>query len=253
MKIFGHELDNVLWKLGFARRLNSGSKSADLRAQVLNGLISKYSYDRYLEVGLYFGKTFEAVSANVKYGVDPSPRFSMRNLPSNCVVSNATSDEFFSNYCDESFDLIFVDGLHESGQCQRDFLNSLRFLREGGVVVLDDVWPHDKYSALPDQHEAFRLRREETGVVNRQWQGDVFRVLMWCISSYGSLECDLVGEPGAAVAVLRPNRETEHIEQMGSNSAIEPVPEYLYSDFLDWVKQKFPEGPISVKEFQSKA
>ncbi|KAH8061302.1 methyltransferase domain-containing protein [Aureococcus anophagefferens] len=52
----------------------------------------------------------------------------------------ATSDEFFAT-CGRTFDLIFVDGLHESAQVVRDAANALRILNPGGTLLFHDCKP----------------------------------------------------------------------------------------------------------------
>ena len=39
------------------------------------------------------------------------------------------------------FDVIFIDGLHEYEQCQRDCLNSMKFLNDGGIILFHDFLP----------------------------------------------------------------------------------------------------------------
>ena len=51
-----------------------------------------------------------------------------------------TSNDFFSNNF-QSFDLIFVDGDHSSGQVKKDINNSWKILNNGGYLILDDyLW-----------------------------------------------------------------------------------------------------------------
>ena len=52
-----------------------------------------------------------------------------------------TSDEYFANACDKTFDLVFVDGLHEANQVLRDVENALKVLRPDGTIVLHDCDP----------------------------------------------------------------------------------------------------------------
>ena len=51
-----------------------------------------------------------------------------------------TSDEFFSQN-KETFDLIFIDGLHIHEQVLKDIDNSLNVLNENGVILLHDCLP----------------------------------------------------------------------------------------------------------------
>ena len=51
-----------------------------------------------------------------------------------------TSDEFFKNNND-TFDLIFIDGLHQYDQVKKDVYNALKFLNKNGVILLHDCMP----------------------------------------------------------------------------------------------------------------
>ena len=74
-----------------------------------------------------------------------------------------TSDDFFSKLeqglldksPDYKWDLIFIDGLHLSYQVEKDVLNSLNHLSEGGVIVLHDCDPfmyEDNYTRLVEDY-----------------------------------------------------------------------------------------------------
>lgn len=101
------------------------------RYDILKELIKKRKYKKYLEIGVRAGETFNKIDID-KIGVDP-----------NCSVPGIilkTSDEFFkSNKL--TFDLIFIDGLHEKNQVLKDIENSLKFLNKGGVIVCHDLNP----------------------------------------------------------------------------------------------------------------
>lgn len=110
------------------------------------------------------------------------------------VVRTQTSDQFFANLSKAVlFDVIFVDGLHTAEQTYRDLMNSLNHLSNSGVILLDDVWPNDVWSALPDQSEALRLRRQ-AGSSDLSWHGDVFKVMLAVQEEHKELEFLIVGE-----------------------------------------------------------
>jgi hypothetical protein len=135
--------------------------------------------NRYLEIGVQYGLTFEAVMANKKIGVDPNPLFHNLRSPRKSYLARCTSDVFFSR-CPKSkkWDFIFVDGLHTFEQTWNDFLNSTKHLKMNGIILLDDTVPCDKYSAIPDQLKCYELRLRETGSNELTWQGDVFKVIL---------------------------------------------------------------------------
>jgi hypothetical protein len=50
----------------------------------------------------------------------------------NTVFHQETSDNYFTNQRNnDKFDLIFLDGFHESKQTFRDFINSINFICNG--------------------------------------------------------------------------------------------------------------------------
>lgn len=254
MKILGHEWSNILWKFGWKRRLrHEPTRAGDsIRSKVINFLLEPFEESAYLEIGLYFGFTFERIVAVRKLGVDPKPRFRVSKLPEAVEVIAESSDLFFEQLDSKiSFNVAFVDGLHESQQCRRDVLNAISRVSEGGFVVVDDVWPSDKFSSLPDQRLAFQKRKSEIGVRSRQWHGDVFRVIMWLMEECPSIPLVIVGEPGEAVAVVEVTRltldrfvRTEYFE----NSL--PM-HWTYSDFLSWIESSQAPPLLSWDEFQS--
>ena len=103
------------------------------RWDILNAAIQKNGYKNYLEIGLDSGICRDNVHIENKTTVDPS------NV---CVVPthNMTSDDFFAQNKD-SFDIIFIDGLHEAGQVLKDINNALDCLNSGGSVFCHDMLP----------------------------------------------------------------------------------------------------------------
>jgi len=52
-----------------------------------------------------------------------------------------TSDAFFAENR-ETFDIVFIDGLHTHDQVQRDIVNALACLRVGGLIFCHDLLPN---------------------------------------------------------------------------------------------------------------
>jgi SAM-dependent methyltransferase len=109
------------------------------RGTVLALLADKMKYKHYLEIGTAQNEIFVPAHAmfEVAVGVDPVRGGSIR----------MTSDEFFAqnrngSHLQQTFDLIFVDGLHEANQVYRDVMNALSVLNEGGTIVMHDCNPH---------------------------------------------------------------------------------------------------------------
>jgi hypothetical protein len=104
------------------------------RYDIINTLIKKNNYKKYLEIGIQEGICFRHVNCEYKVGVDPA-------LDSSATFK-ITSDEFFKNLNkNEKFDIIFIDGLHTSEQVDKDIENSLNVLNENGVILLHDCNP----------------------------------------------------------------------------------------------------------------
>ena len=72
-----------------------------------------------------------------------------------------TSDEFFLQN-QEKFDVIFIDGLHEAYQVEKDINNSLEALNDNGFIMCHDMSP--KSEAMQ------RVPRTEVG-----WTGDCWK------------------------------------------------------------------------------
>jgi Methyltransferase domain len=116
----------------------------------------------YLEIGCRDNMCFDSVPAVRKQGVDPNSGGTMRMF----------SDDFFKRNT-EKFDVVFVDGLHEYEQCQRDTINSLDIMPVGGFVLLHDLIPTD-------------WKVEHTPPISMQeWSGDVWKVAFELSKSKG--------------------------------------------------------------------
>lgn len=111
------------------------------RTDIINYLIEKFDYESYLEIGIDSGKNFSQIEAMTKIGVDPDPEASV------AVTHRMTSDAFFAQNTD-TFDIIFIDGLHEAPQAYKDAIHSLAQLNEGGTIVMHDCSPPTRASQI---------------------------------------------------------------------------------------------------------
>jgi hypothetical protein len=129
------------------------------RTELINGLIKKYNFKTYLEIGVNTqsqpGYNWVGVDIPVKHGVDPNVDTTYR----------MTSDEFFDNYISQKYDIIFIDGLHLFEQVYRDIINSLNHLVDGGIIVVHDCNPITEITQ----------RRER---VSDSWHGDVWKSIV---------------------------------------------------------------------------
>ena len=109
---------------------------------------------RYLEVGVYEGRSFFWVLENLAthpsaqlYTVDifPEDLFSRFNenlkrsrQPKKVVVKRGLSREILKYLPEEHFDLIYIDGSHVGKEVLRDAILSWELLKSGGILVFDD-------------------------------------------------------------------------------------------------------------------
>lgn len=137
------------------------------RTDIINSLISKFNYDKYLEIGVYKPeRNFNSINISYKVGVDPEPNAKARFC--------CTSDEFFKTNTN-SFDIIFIDGLHYSDQVYKDFENSLRFINPNGTIMFHDCNPSQRiHQEIPKK------------VVH--WNGDCWKAWVKIRNEYPDLE-----------------------------------------------------------------
>lgn len=127
------------------------------RRDVIAALICRHAYHAYLEIGVATGYTMTSIVElpGVRaVGVDPAPVCEY-------VTHPVDSDSFFE-VNRETFDLVFVDGLHLEEQVDRDIANALAVLNDGGVIVCHDANPAVYEHATPEW-----LRDEWNGTVWR--------------------------------------------------------------------------------------
>lgn len=105
------------------------------RFDLINAYIKKYKLNSFLEIGTYKGETQKTVICENKISVDP-------DISCNATFQ-ITSDKFFKEHS-EKFDIIFIDGLHECNQVDRDIKNSLEHLNVGGVIIMHDCHPNSE-------------------------------------------------------------------------------------------------------------
>ena len=124
------------------------------RLFIVNDIIKKKDYKKYLEIGCFDDELFNYIECDYKVGVDPVSGGTVRK----------TSDQFFSenkNY----FDCIFIDGLHTYSQVKKDIENSLKFLDKGGIILLHDCLPNNFYA-------------QATPRCQWTWNGDVWKAIV---------------------------------------------------------------------------
>jgi hypothetical protein len=165
----------------------------------------------YLEVGVAAGRTFEAVRVPFKWGVDPIPQFNPYFLPVGSRFSVAFSDSFFEGLQKNiSFDLIFLDGLHQWEQTYKDLINVFSHSNLQTLVLMDDVIPVDEFSSWRDHHEALEARKAFGGT-SLNWNGDIFKVLLALRDYHPELDWCVINQEPNPQAVIWKKREVDTV------------------------------------------
>lgn len=174
------------------RQLASGQRPT--RFQLLNALIEERAIKSYLEIGCCTDDCFNQVHCAQRVGVDPNSGGTLR----------MTSDQFFAVNV-QKFDLIFIDGLHEAWQVDRDIVNALNCLLPNGIVVMHDCNPlFDVRTLVPR--------------VSETWNGDVWRSFVQARSRL-DLDC-AVGRFDHGCGVIIPRRNSDPIEPVSASELV---------------------------------
>jgi glycosyltransferase involved in cell wall biosynthesis len=122
----------------------------------------------YFEIGIDTGDSL-GLAKCPSVGVDPAYMLqSAMTAPTR--VFRQTSDAFFANVdqCEKvlkgGIDLAFIDGMHLAEFVLRDFIQTEKWMRPGGVILFDDV--------LPEQMPMVARERWFNA-----WCGDVFKIV----------------------------------------------------------------------------
>ncbi len=135
-----------------------------VHSDLINWLIRLRDFRHYLEISVH--------EKHVTFGYIHCER--------KCFVSGHISNNFFES-CQEKYDLIFIDGVHTEMQASKDILNALRFLREGGVIVIHDCMPPD----------AWHQREPEYFEEGQAWNGTVWKAALRIFNEL-RYKCDLL-------------------------------------------------------------
>ncbi|AKN15801.1 biotin carboxyl carrier protein [Mycobacterium haemophilum DSM 44634] len=154
----------------------------------------------YLEIGVSRGFVFRHIAADEKVAVDPAFQLSARSRRLAAAQARAThycemtSDAFFANETAllerRAIDVALIDGLHTYEQVVRDVENTLRYLRDDGVIVLHDCNPKSASAGCPATSYAdFRAQ-------NHWWEG------LWCGDVWKAIVHLRSTRPDLRIAVL---------------------------------------------------
>ena len=153
--------------------------SMESRSDRLNKLASINRSSRYLEIGVSQGITFNAIEIDYRVAVDPKFQLDWEKYANDKVVFlEVSSNEFFRSYAKkyESFDLIYLDGLHTFEQTFLDFCASLACGHSKTIWLIDDTCP-GSYAQAQSSLKHCRQIQKFSGEKGNSWMGDVFKVV----------------------------------------------------------------------------
>lgn len=190
---------------------------------LFNTLIEKYGYTSYLEIGQGMAENnLNWIKCRIRIGVDPDP------------VCNAAyclpSDEFF-RINRETFDLIFIDGLHHADQAYRDIINALKILNQNGTIVVHDCNPFNEGMQMVPRSQDI-------------WTGDVWKAWVRLRSERSDLEMFVV-DNDSGFGVIRPGiQKTISVPESLTYQYLSERREYLLNlrsvnYFLDYLKKLY--------------
>mgnify|MGYP001245479132 CR=1 FL=1 len=149
----------VLLRMFFSnRKLNYKFSYNENRIEIINHYIKKFNNARYLEIGCADNLVFNSIISNSKVGVDPYMGGTFRG----------TSDEYFLHNKD-SFDVIFVDGMHTFEQVFIDFTNAWNASHVGAYILFHDMLPKNYIEQYTPCSTPYA------------WTGDVWKLLFYFI------------------------------------------------------------------------
>lgn len=231
--------------------------------QCIDVLKKRKSKVNYFEIGVQTGLCFFKIKADNKVAIDPNFIIKIKKRieayirnPSNFNnrFFELTSDDFFeqqSNFIKSigGIDVIFIDGLHLYEQVVTDIENSLKYLNEGGVILVHDCNPLTANAAVR------AYTSEEVAAMNLPgydyvWNGDVFKA----ITKLRSTRTDL------KIAVLNTDHGIGIIQQGTPESILTLTPqqadeltyEELNKSRVTYLNLKEPEYFATfIKQFES--
>ncbi len=173
----------------FFKRLNYNWQLFPTRTKIIQEIINHRNYKSYLEVGCDNDENFSKIQIANKIGIDPLKGGTLR----------MTSDEFFIKN-DQSFDIIFLDGLHTYEQTIKDIDNGLKFLNTNGVIIIHDCLPKKIWNQIVPR-------------LYGHWNGDVWKAIVHSRTYDHADTYTCIADHGLGVIFKRENRNKLDIKQ----------------------------------------
>mgnify|MGYP001307709426 FL=1 len=147
-----NKIYHLIFSEKFSKKINFNFDKQN-RIDLINYVINKYDYKKYLEIGCHNNEVFNQIKIE-KIGVDPVSGGNFKG----------TSDKFFEQN-KENFDCIFIDGMHEYKQVKKDIINSIKFLNKNGIIILHDCLPKS-------------ISHQRVPRTRYSWNGDVWKAVV---------------------------------------------------------------------------
>ena len=181
LKYYFRRLFYSIFIENFNKKIKYNWESFPRRYDIINKIIIKRNYTSYLEIGCFKDETFNQINIKKKIGVDPTSGGNLR----------MTSDQFFKDN-KEKFDLIFIDGLHVYEQVIKDIFNSIKVLKENGIILVHDCLPRKLWYQTPTR-------------MSNTWNGDVWKAIVECrtLENIDTYTC--LADEGIGVIKLQKN------------------------------------------------
>ena len=173
----------------FYKQLEYNWSDYPSRSDIINKLISIKKYNSFLEIGCDKNSNFSNISISKKIGVDPNSG----------GTHKMTSDEFFKTNI-ESFDLVFIDGLHETSQVDRDIDNSLKFLNKNGLILLHDCLPK-------------KIWHQVVPCIYPKWNGDVWKSIVKSRTREDINTYTIIADHGIGLIIKEKNKNILNLGQ----------------------------------------
>ena len=214
-----HLLKRILYYLygeKFFKRLNYNWKNLPDRTLILKEIIKYKNYNSYLEIGCDQDENFSQISIKNKIGVDPKSGGTHR----------MTSDTFFLNNT-QTYDLIYIDGLHTYEQTIKDIKNSLKYLNQNGTIVLHDCLPKKIWNQIVPR-------------MYGHWNGDVWKAIVEARTWKNINTFTIIADHGLGVIQKKDN----------SNILLEEIDNYKKLKFKDYyIKHKEFMNPVEYTNY----
>jgi len=214
-----HLLKRILYYLygeKFFKRLNYNWKNLPDRTLILKEIIKYKNYNSYLEIGCDQDENFSQISIKNKIGVDPKSGGTHR----------MTSDTFFLNNT-QTYDLIYIDGLHTYEQTIKDIKNSLKYLNQNGTIVLHDCLPKKIWNQIVPR-------------IYGHWNGDVWKAIVEARTWKNINTFTIIADHGLGVIQKKDN----------SNILLEEIDNYKKLKFKDYyIKHKEFMNPVEYTNY----